>query len=295
MANRAVESDGLATHVHCQRVDADHPGLRSSRIMLMMMPIALLFILTPINLRVASFALGLFVFVALWGVIDAGIYQLTLGRAMDVLAELRANATSRPNSLDPGAIGSAMKALAIFGSFRTAGRGPGRRVRVHRVPLLGQCVHGLHQSAYAPGIQSQGTMAAATVEHQRGLCLRARSAGFGAAGTLARRSTASSLRRFRRAVSQLWSRTAAFGVCRMASWAEHGGGATWNERRSGLAGLDAARDLGGLSPALARTGSQRSGNGAAPIRANAATSAIHNFARRRTRCVQARHELLRPG
>jgi conjugal transfer mating pair stabilization protein TraG len=45
--------------------------------MLMMMPIALLFILTPINLRVASFALGLFVFVALWGVIDAGIYQLT--------------------------------------------------------------------------------------------------------------------------------------------------------------------------------------------------------------------------
>ena len=44
-------------------------------IMLFMMPVALLFILTPINLRVASFALGLFVFVALWGVIDAGIYD----------------------------------------------------------------------------------------------------------------------------------------------------------------------------------------------------------------------------
>jgi hypothetical protein len=89
--------------------------------MLMMMPIALLFILTPINLRVASFALGLFVFVALWGVIDAGIYQLTLGRAMDVLAELRAtNVAAHSWILAPSA---AMKALAIFGSFRTAAAG----------------------------------------------------------------------------------------------------------------------------------------------------------------------------
>ncbi|MDQ9783677.1 conjugal transfer protein TraG N-terminal domain-containing protein, partial [Serratia marcescens] len=61
-------------------------------IMLFMIPIALLFILTPINLRVMSFALGLFVFVALWGVIDACIYLLTLGRAMGALAEMRSNA-----------------------------------------------------------------------------------------------------------------------------------------------------------------------------------------------------------
>src|SRR3546814_1580895 len=86
-----------------------------------MIPIALLFILTPINLGVASFALGLFVFVALWGVIAAGIYQLTLGRAMDALAEMRSNAVAT-NAwlLAPSA---AQKALAIFGSFRTAAAG----------------------------------------------------------------------------------------------------------------------------------------------------------------------------
>src|SRR3546814_3395433 len=72
-------------------------------------------------LRVASFALGLFVFVAMWGVIDAGIYQLTLGRAMDVLAEMRSNhVAANAWMLAPG---SAMKALAIFGSFRTAAAG----------------------------------------------------------------------------------------------------------------------------------------------------------------------------
>src|SRR3546814_1935626 len=72
-------------------------------------------------LRVASFALGLFVFLALWGVIDAGIYQLTLGRAMDALAEMRSNAVAT-NAwlLAPSA---AQKALAIFGSFRTAAAG----------------------------------------------------------------------------------------------------------------------------------------------------------------------------
>src|SRR3546814_4830650 len=99
------------------------PTLRATvfGIMLFMMPIALLFLLTPINLRVASFALGLFVFVAMWGVIDAGIYQLTLGRAMDVLAEMRSNhVAANAWMLAPG---SAMKALAIFGSFRTAAAG----------------------------------------------------------------------------------------------------------------------------------------------------------------------------
>src|SRR3546814_18833530 len=57
----------------------------------------------------------------LWGVIDAGIYQLTLGRAMDALAEMRSNAVAT-NAwlLAPSA---AQKALAIFGSFRTAAAG----------------------------------------------------------------------------------------------------------------------------------------------------------------------------
>src|SRR3546814_6087183 len=63
----------------------------------------------------------MFVFVALWGVIDAGIYQLTLGRATATLAELRSNAlAANAWLLAPSA---AMKALAIFGSFRTAAAG----------------------------------------------------------------------------------------------------------------------------------------------------------------------------
>ncbi|MFM5929834.1 MAG: conjugal transfer protein TraG N-terminal domain-containing protein, partial [Novosphingobium sp.] len=93
MANRAIVSNGLAT---MSVANEWMPTIRATvfGIMLFMVPIALLFILTPINLRVASFALGLFVFVALWGVIDAGIYQLTLGRAMEVLAEMRSNAVA---------------------------------------------------------------------------------------------------------------------------------------------------------------------------------------------------------
>src|SRR3546814_9143254 len=76
MANRVVVSSGLAT---MSTANEWMPTIRATvfGIMLFMMPIALLFILTPINLRVASFALGLFVFVALWGVIDAGLSQLT--------------------------------------------------------------------------------------------------------------------------------------------------------------------------------------------------------------------------
>src|SRR3546814_19853472 len=79
MANWTVGSSVLAT---MSTANEWRPTIRATvcGIMLFMMPIALLFILTQINLRVASFALGLFVFVAMWGVIDAGIYQLTLGR-----------------------------------------------------------------------------------------------------------------------------------------------------------------------------------------------------------------------
>jgi conjugal transfer mating pair stabilization protein TraG len=119
MANRAVISSGLAT---LSVANEWMPTIRATvfGIMLFMTPIAL-FILTPINLRVASFAFGLFVFVAMWGVVDAGIYQLTLGRATAVLAEMRANHVgANAWMLAPS---SAMKALAIFGSFRTAAAG----------------------------------------------------------------------------------------------------------------------------------------------------------------------------
>src|SRR3546814_15685642 len=90
MANRAVVSSGLAT---MSTANEWMPTIRATvfGIMLFMMPIALLFILTPINLRVASFALGLFVFVAMWGVLDASTYQLPLGPAVAVFALLPPN------------------------------------------------------------------------------------------------------------------------------------------------------------------------------------------------------------
>src|SRR3546814_10171028 len=94
MANRAVISNGLAT------MSVAHEWMPTIRavvfgIMLFMIPIALLFILTPIHLRVASFALGLFVFLALWGVIDAGIYTLTRGLAMAGPPEMPSTAEDR--------------------------------------------------------------------------------------------------------------------------------------------------------------------------------------------------------
>ncbi|NOM19174.1 hypothetical protein, partial [Klebsiella pneumoniae] len=55
MANRAIGANGLAT---LSTANEWMPTIRAAvfAIMLMMMPIAFLFILTPINLRVASFA-----------------------------------------------------------------------------------------------------------------------------------------------------------------------------------------------------------------------------------------------
>src|SRR6202007_1861033 len=61
MANRAVLSNGLAT---MSVANEWMPTIRATvfGIMLFLVPVAMLFILTPINLRVASFTLGLFVF-----------------------------------------------------------------------------------------------------------------------------------------------------------------------------------------------------------------------------------------
>lgn len=90
MANRAIVSNSLAT---MSVANEWMPAIRATvfGIMLFMVPVALLFILTPLNLRVASFTLGMFVFVALWGVIDAGIYHLTLRHAIAVMTEIQAS------------------------------------------------------------------------------------------------------------------------------------------------------------------------------------------------------------
>ena len=267
MANRAIESNGLAT---LSTANEWMPTIRASvfAIMLMMMPIALLFILTPINLRVASFALGLFVFVALWGVIDAGIYQLTLGRAMDVLAELRAtNVAADSWILAPSA---AMKALAIFGSFRTAAAGLAGAFVFTVFRFSGNMFTAFTSGML--GVQGQGSMAAATVGTSEGYAstLEAQAS---AGGTMARRSTSSGFGDF--------GERSSFGLDRAFASAgsvlgEHGGGAT-GTAAFGLGRADAARELGGLSPALVGRDLNDPATASA-IRANAATSAIHNFA-----------------
>ena len=267
MANRAVVSSGLAT---MSTANEWMPTIRATvfGIMLFMMPIALLFILTPINLRVASFALGLFVFVAMWGVIDAGIYQLTLGRAMDVLAEMRSNhVAANAWMLAPG---SAMKALAIFGSFRTAAAGLAGAFVFTVFRFSGNVFTSFTSGAL--GVQGQGTAAATPIMTHEGRA-QALEAQASATGTTARRSAASSFGDF--------GERSTFGTNRAFGAA----GGYLNDRTPGAPGAtgfglgvtDAARELGGLAPALVGRDLTHPATAAA-VRANATTSAIHNFA-----------------
>jgi conjugal transfer mating pair stabilization protein TraG len=266
MANRAVVSSGLAT---MSTANEWFPTIRAVvfGIMLFMVPVALLFILTPINLRVASFALGLFVFVALWGVIDAGIYQLTLGRATATLAEMRANhLAANAWMLAPS---SAMKALAIFGSFRTAGAGLAGAFVVTVFRFSGNVFSSFTGGSL--GVTAQASLAAATVSTPEGYA-SALEAQASAAGTGTRRGAASSFGDF--GARSSFGATRSFGAAG-AIEGSHGG--VPGEAALGIGGIDAARDLGGVAPALAgRDLSDPSVKSA--VQASAATGAIHNFA-----------------
>lgn len=266
MANRAVISNGLAT---MSVANEWMPTIRAVvfGIMLFMIPIALLFLLTPINLRVMSFALGLFVFVALWGVIDAGIYQLTLARAMDALAEMRANAVAANAWLL--APSSAQKALAIFGSFRTAAAG-----------LAGAFVFTVFRfsgnvfSAFtggSVGIQGQASAAAAPLATGEGYAA-ALEAQASAGGTMARRGASSSFGDF--GERSTFGASRSFGAAGTIL-AEQGSGIPGTQA-FGMGGIDAARELGGLAPALVG-GDLSNPSVQRAVRANAVTAAIHQF------------------
>jgi len=266
MANRAVISNGLAT---LSVANEWMPTIRATvfGIMLFMIPVALLFILTPINLRVASFALGLFVFVALWGVIDAGIYHLTLARASAVMGELQSNALAANTwLLAPSA---ATKALAVFGSFRTAAAGlagafvftvfrfSGNVFTSFTSGALG--VAGQASAAAAPLGTSEG-YASALEGQASALGTRARAAGASSFGDFGERSSFGANRSFGEADRILGDRPGVIGDTAFA-----------------LGGIEGARQLGSLAPAL---------NGrdladprvARDVQANAATGAIHQFA-----------------
>jgi conjugal transfer mating pair stabilization protein TraG len=267
MANRAVLSNGLAT---MSVANEWMPTIRAVvfGIMLFMIPIALLFILTPINLRVASFALGLFVFVALWGVIDAGIYQLTLGRATDALAEMRSNVVAANAWLL--APSSAQKALAIFGSFRTAAAGLAGAFVFTVFRFSGNVFTAFTSGSL--GVSGQGTAASASMATGEGFA-SALEAQASARGTMARRGASSNFGDF--------GERSTFGANRSFGAA----GGFLGERNAGapgipafgMGGIDAARELGNLAPALVG-GDLSNPNVQRAVRANAATAAIHQFA-----------------
>lgn len=267
MANRAVISSGLAT---MSVANEWMPTIRATvfGIMLFMTPIALLFILTPINLRVASFAFGLFVFVALWGVVDAGIYQLTLGRAMAVLAEMRANHVGASAwMLAPF---SAMKALAIFGSFRTAAAGLAGAFVFTVFRFSGNVFSSFTGEALQA--QAQGTSAASPLLTKEGYA-SALEGQASASGTMARRGAASSFGDFGERTA--FSANRSFGAA--GSVIGEQGNALSGQAAMALGGVDAARELGGLAPALAGRDLSDPATAQA-VRANAATGAIQNFA-----------------
>jgi len=266
MANRAVISNGLAT---MSVANEWMPTIRAIvfGIMLFMIPIALLFILTPINLRVASFALGLFVFVALWGVIDAGLYQLTLGRAMDVLAEMRSNALgANAWMLAPSA---AMKALAVFGSFRTAAAGMAGAFVFTVFRFSGNVFTSLTSGSLA--VQGQAAAAAAPLATSEGYAL-ALEAQASALGTRSRAAAASQFGDFGERSSFQANRSFGESGAILGERPGTSGGTAF-----ALGRIDAARQMGGLAPALGNRDLSDS-QVARDVQANAATNAIHQFA-----------------
>ncbi|WBO21761.1 conjugal transfer protein TraG N-terminal domain-containing protein [Sphingomonas abietis] len=266
MANRAVMSSGLAS---MSVANEWMPTIRATvfGIMLFMVPIALLFILTPINMRVASFAFGLFVFVALWGVIDAGIYQLTLGRAMATLEEMRSNAlAANAWLLAPSA---AMKALAVFGSFRTAAAGLAGAFVFTVFRFSGNVftsftsgslsVAGQASSAAAPMATPEG-QASALEAQASAFGTRTRAAATSSFGDFGERSTFGANRAFGEANRILGDSPGAAGSTPFA-----------------LGGIEGSRQLGSLAPALAGKDISDPDVSRA-VRANATTTAIQQFA-----------------
>ncbi|WP_264572257.1 MULTISPECIES: conjugal transfer protein TraG N-terminal domain-containing protein [unclassified Sphingobium] len=266
MANRAVMSNGLAT---LSVANEWMPTIRATvfGIMLFMVPVALLFILTPINLRVASFALGLFVFVALWGVIDAGIYQLALGRAMATLEEMRSNAlAANAWLLAPSA---AMKGLAVFGSFRTAAAGLAGAFVFTVFRFSGNVFTSFTSGSLSVAGQAAGAAAPMATTEGQASALEAQAS---AMGTRARAAATSSFGDF--GERSTFGASRAFGEANRVLGENPGSGGS---TALSLGGLEGARQLGSLAPAL--SGKDLSDPEVArAVRANATTTAIQQFA-----------------
>jgi conjugal transfer mating pair stabilization protein TraG len=187
---------------------------------------------------------------------------------MDVLAEMRSNhVAANAWMLAPG---SAMKALAIFGSFRTAAAGLAGAFVFTVFRFSGNVFTSFTSGAL--GVQGQGTAAATPIMTHEGRA-QALEAQASATGTTARRSAASSFGDF--GERSTFGTNRAFGAAGgyLSDRTPGAPGATG----FGLGVTDAARELGGLAPALVGRDLTHPATAAA-VRANATTSAIHNFA-----------------
>ncbi|MEG8224139.1 conjugal transfer protein TraG, partial [Sphingomonas sp. HH69] len=167
---------------------------------------------------------------------------------------------------------SAMKALAIFGTFRTAAAG-----------LAGAFVFTVFRfsgnvfSSFTGGAlhaQGQGSAAAAPLMTREGFASALESQA-SASGTMARRGAASSFGDF--GERSTFGGNRAFGSAGSVI-GDHGSGLAGSSAMA-LGGTDAARELGGLSPALVGRNLADPATAQA-VRASATTGAIHDFAQK---------------
>ena len=107
-------------------------------------PAILLFIMTPFIGRVLQISLSFFVFVALWGVIDAGIAQIVHGLAVDAFTDVAANNLAfNAIVLQPPA---SVKALEVFGASRLIAIAFAAVISVHVFRLSGSSFASLTSS-----------------------------------------------------------------------------------------------------------------------------------------------------
>ncbi len=163
-----------------------------------------------------------------------------------------------------------MKALAIFGSFRTAAAGLAGAFVFTVFRFSGNVFSSFTGGSL--GVQAQGSAAAAGVSTSEGLA-SALEAQASAMGTGARRGAAATFGDFGERSS--FGPNRSFGAAGPVM-ASHGTGAPGGAAM-GIGALDAAREMGGLAPALH---GRDLGDPAtvSAVRAAAATGAIHNFA-----------------
>ena len=269
MANRAIVTTGLST---MSQMDELLPTLKAVvfAIMLLLISISLLFIMTPLMHRVAMFGMGLFVFLAMWGVVDAAIFRMSFDQAYLALGEMASNNVGANAWIT--APESAMKTLAIFGTYRTASAGIAAMFVFTVFRFSGEAFNAI--TGTNSSIVQTGTAAAAPIGTSEGLA-SALSAQSAAQGTFARAGRSSSFGDF--AENSNFGANRDFGAAsslRELFPSRSGAGGT----ASDLGGIDAGRTAGGID-AVAKGRDLSNPQVLGDARRNAASAAVQEFAR----------------